>query len=160
MKTPAIILSIALSLFFLACARHKKNKLTIVFDRVDNLQAGSPVKIQGIDIGKVLGLNLIDGGVLVKITLWDNKQIPAGSIFSIVNPMIGSAAYIDIEPSESAVFLSSEDTASGKYGERGLLDNLISDSAKRKKIEEALDKIAEGLKELVNARKDSTREFK
>lgn len=132
MKKLFLISSLALGLLFSDCSGNRKNRLAILFDRVDNLGVGSEVKIHGITIGKVTHLSLIDNGVLVKIAFRDKREIPVGSKFSIINPMIG-VAYIDIEPSMSNTFLTPEDTATGKYGEKGLLDNLISDSTTRKK---------------------------
>ncbi|MEO6610832.1 MAG: MCE family protein [Chitinophagaceae bacterium] len=155
MKTGALILLFTLCTLLQACSSQKKENLIIVFDRVDNLNTKSEVKIHGIDVGEVSGLKLIDTGVLVKIRLSEKRQIPAGSTFSIINPMIG-ASYIDIEPSKEPTFLTVKDTVSGKYNERGLLDNLMTDSVNRKKIQEAVEKIAEGLKELAKSKKDST----
>jgi ABC-type transporter Mla subunit MlaD len=156
MKTLFLEISVFMCLFFGACLGNKKNKLAIIFDRVDNLEIGSSQKIHGIDIGKVSNLKLIDTGVLVKISLSNKRVIPIGSKFSIINPMIG-VTYIDIEPSTSNTFLTPKDTVTGKYGEKGLLDNLVSDSTTRKKMKEAYNKIAEGIKELIEAKKDSIR---
>ena len=155
MKAGALILLFTVWTLLQACSYQKKDNLIIVFDRVDNLNTKSAVKIHGIDVGEVSSLKLIDTGVMVSIKLSGKRQIPAGSTFSIINPMIG-AAYIDIEPSKESVFLTANDTMSGKYGERGLLDNLMTDSVSRKKIQEALGKIAEGLRELAKSRNDST----
>jgi hypothetical protein len=61
-------------------------------------------------------------------------------------------------PSDKTVFLTNKDTARGYYLQKALVDGIISDSTKREKIQESLDKIGRGIKELVEASRDTTQE--
>lgn len=134
----------------------KQNKYTVSFDRVDGLQEGSNVLNKGFTIGKVTHIDLYGNRVLVNIKLNTNRLIPVQSKFLIWENLLGSS-YIEIEYSNQTNFIASKDTVFGKYQKQAVMDNLISDTTKRKKVEESLKKIASGIGELIETAKDSTK---
>ena len=144
------------TLLFAACSHKNKNKLSILFDNVSNLGKGAEVKLHGITIGEVTNMELLGDSVLVDIKLNKEQKIPVGSKFSILNPLIGNALVV-IEPSEQKTFLKQIDTAKGSYEAKGILDTFFADSLNRQKAREALYKITTGLKELAEAKKDSSK---
>ena len=150
-----LFFGLLLTITFAGCFS-KQNKYIISFDRVDGLQEGSSVLNKGLTIGKVTHIDLFGNRVLVDIKLNDNTKVPEQSIFLIKENLLGSS-YIDIEYSDRINFLTSKDTALGKYQKQSIMDNIISDTTKRKKIEKSLEKIASGVGELIETAKDSTK---
>jgi ABC-type transporter Mla subunit MlaD len=130
---------------------------TVVFDRVDELQNGSQVLCNGLTIGKVIDLKEYEKRILVRFELKDNIQIPKGSKFYVKVPLLGTSNLV-VKFSDSTTFLTAKDTVSGSYTENPSLDSLISDTTKRRKIEQSLDKIATGVKELMETVRDSSKQ--
>jgi len=150
-----IIYAVLLSFLFIGCLPKNSNKLNVVFDNVEKLEKGSPVKLHGITIGEVVAMDLFKDSVLVAINLKKGKRIPVNSKFSILSSLIGLTS-INVEPAEAKIFLKHDDTAKGSYITKGLLDTFFEDSSNRQKAREAIEKIAAGLKELAEAKKDSS----
>ena len=155
MTHPRFLILFILVLALAACSYSHKNKLTILFDRVDNLEIGGRVLLKGLPVGKVTHLELFGDSVLVTVKLSDTINIPVESKFIITPSLLGNS-HIDIEVSNKTTYLGSKDTVAGSYQKNGVLDNLFSDSAKREKIKISVDKISEGIKELVEASGDTT----
>lgn len=143
------------TLLFTACLQKNKNRLNVLFNNVDNLVKGSPVKLHGITIGEVINLDLLRDSELVEIKLNRGQKISIGSKFSILNQLIGNASII-VEPSEQKIFLKPIDTVKGSYETMGILDTFFADSLNKQKARQALDKIITGLRKLAEAKKDST----
>ena len=143
-----------LTVFTLTSCFHKNDKIIISFDRVDGLAKGSSVYNKGITVGEVTDFHLFGNRILVDIKLKDNIKIPKQSTFGIKENLLGSS-YVDIEYSNSNSFLKSDDTAYGKYQKQAIMDNIISDTTKRKNIEKSLKKIATGIGELIENTKDT-----
>jgi phospholipid/cholesterol/gamma-HCH transport system substrate-binding protein len=150
-----ILFGLLLTIAFASCLS-KQNKYTISFDRVDGLQEGSDVSNKGFAIGKVKHIELFGNRVLVDIKLNDKIKVPQQSIFLLKENLLG-ASFVDIEYSDKINYLSSKDTAIGEYQKKAIMDNLISDTIKRKKIEKSLEKIATGIGELIESNNDSTK---
>jgi ABC-type transporter Mla subunit MlaD len=158
-KTFLLLIICIVTVCFVGCSHNKKAKLAILFDRVDHLKEGSEVYYKGLPVGEVTYLDLFRDSVLVEIKFTSAVKIPANSKFIINSSLIG-IANISIEPSAKTTFLTSMDTVTGSYREKGLLDNLVSDSAKRQKIQESIDKVGEEIKKLIEASRDTTNENK
>ncbi|MFN8290743.1 MAG: MCE family protein [Chitinophagaceae bacterium] len=156
MATLRYFLSFILTLSIFACSKDNKSKVTVLFDRVDNIEKGSKVYLKGIPVGEVTHLELFGDSVLADINLADTIKIPTDSKF-IINPSLIGSAHITIEPSNKTTFLTTKDTASGFYLQKSLLDDMISDSARREKMQQSLDKIGEGIKELIESSRDTTK---
>jgi ABC-type transporter Mla subunit MlaD len=148
-----------LTLALLGCHR-KSNKLTVLFDNVEGLATGGEVYYKGIKVGEVTHLALFNDKVVADIKLTDSIRIPVGSKF-IINPSVIGSAHITIDPSPQILFLSSKDTVTGEYSKKQLLDDFVSDTARRKKVQESFEKIGEGIKGLIEASsKDTTKSLK
>lgn len=132
-----------------------RTKYTILFDQVDHLQVKDPVLNKGVTIGEVTHLAGYGNQVLADIELKDNRNIPKGSTFLAKESLLGSSC-IDVNYSDSPVLLTSTDTVRGVF-EAKKWEHLSGDTAKRRKIEQSIEKIATGVKELIEAAKDSTR---
>lgn len=152
-----LILIVGVTLCLTSCM-HKSN-LTILFDRVDGLEVGSKVYNKGIEIGDVTRIDLFGNKVLTEIRLNDKINIPISSAFIINQNLLGTTS-INVDYSDKQQFLSSGDTSLGHYQGKKLLDNLVSDSSKRQQIQKSLDKIGEGISELVEAAKDTNNKTK
>lgn len=159
MATPRYFILVILTISFFACSYDNKSKVTVLFDRVDNIEKGSKVYLKGFPVGEVTHLELLGDSVLADIKLSDTIRIPLDSKF-IINPSLIGSAHITIEPSDKTTYLTNKDTASGFYLQKGLLDDMVSDSTRREKIQQSLDKIGQGIKELVEAARDTTQKNK
>lgn len=151
-----LIKTLLLLVFFTSCSNKKRTDLNIIFDRVDNVVVGTELRMHGYTIGEVTSLKLLDRGVLVGVRVNQKIKIPIGSEFTITSSLIG-ASTINVEPSATDIFLTQKDTANGIYQTKGLLDDLVSDSLARNKMKQALNKINAGIKEFIEARRDSTK---
>ena len=132
---------------------HQKNRLTILFDRVDNTEVGSPVKVKGVTIGEVTRLKLVDEGVLVSIRFNKKRNIPKDSKFSIETPLIGLGTVI-IEPGTQKEFLTSRDTVVGIYN---AAKAFALDSALQEKIKEDAKDLIKDLRDAFQTKKDSSK---
>jgi ABC-type transporter Mla subunit MlaD len=126
------------------------NRLTILFDNVEGLENGADVYYKGVKVGKVTRLDLFHNEVVTDIKLQDGIRIPVGSKF-IINPSVIGSARITIEPSMQTTFLSPKDTMTGEFNKKELLDDFVSDTARRRKVQESFEKIGEGIKGLIEA---------
>ena len=139
-----------LTVILTSCSK-QKNKLSIIFDRVNGLKLGSTVQKKGVAIGEVSKIDLLGNEVIVDIELKDKIQIPVGSQFYISNTLIGDAT-INVDFSINSNYLASKDTAKGTFGHKTLLDDIFLDSAKRKEFEkELLKKLPSNIEELSKA---------
>lgn len=122
------------------CSQNKKPKVTILFDRVDNLEKGSKAYLKGVAVGEVSHLELFGDSVLVDIQLEENATIPAVSKFIIRPSMIGNSTIV-IESSNNKLSLTNTDTVHGTFQQRKILDEIMSDSVTREKLQQLLDTI-------------------
>jgi ABC-type transporter Mla subunit MlaD len=157
--TSRLLIIFILALYFAGCSNNKKPKLTVIFDRVDNLKEGSEVYYKGVPVGEVTEFELFRDSVLVEIKFTNAVKIPANSRF-FINPTLVGISNISIEPSAKTTFLTSKDTVTGYYREKGFIDNMISDSAERHRVLQSIEKIGEGIKELVEAARDTMQKNK
>jgi ABC-type transporter Mla subunit MlaD len=146
------------TILFSACS-HNKNKLSILFERVDHLEVGAQVYLKNIPIGKVTNLDLFDKGVIADISLKDKTQIPVDSKFLISTSILSTTSII-VESSDKKIYLTDKDTVAGQYDERKLLDLMIIDSTKRQKIQQSFNKIGEGVKEIIETASDTSHKTK
>jgi ABC-type transporter Mla subunit MlaD len=150
-------ITITILTFTLLGCHRDKNKMTILFDNVEGLEEKANVYYRGIIVGKVTSLELFEDKVAVDITLKDSIAIPVDSRF-IINPSVIGSAHITIEPSTQSTFLSQNDTVTGMYGKKQLLDDFFCDTARRRKAQESFEKIGDGIKGLIEASSKDTSE--
>ncbi|MDF2193468.1 MlaD family protein [Paraflavitalea sp. CAU 1676] len=142
------------TIVFFGC-RTDNPTITILFDKVDVLQVGAKVYCQGKPVGEVIDLDEVQHKIAVKIQLEEGARIPIGSTF-VLNPSLLGSADISIEPSSDPTYILSKDTVLGEFNQNALFDNLTTDTAKRKKINESIKKIKEGMKGIIEASKNDT----
>ncbi len=149
------LIMITIIAFSLFSCHPAHNKLTILFDNVEGLVKGADVYYKGIEVGEVNHLELLRDKVVADVMLNDSIQIPVGSRF-IINPSIIGSAHITIEPASQTIFLSPGDTVTGEYSRKQLFDDFVSDTAKRRKVQESFEKIGEGIKGPIEATSKDT----
>ena len=119
-----------------------------MFDNVEGLEKGSKIYFKGVEIGNVSNIDLYQDKVSVGILYNDKANIPFGSKFTIKNSLTSSAS-IYIDPTNSNEYLTQKDTVVGKYYEEGFIENLSSDSTQNRKLKSSVNKIVQGIKEIV-----------
>lgn len=90
----------------------RSDEIYAVFSSVKGVAPSNPVKIKGLQIGKVLKLQELDknlSGVIVTISLSKDINIPKNSIATISSDLLGSSS-IDIEKGDATVFVGDGDT--------------------------------------------------
>jgi ABC-type transporter Mla subunit MlaD len=148
-----LFLTSVLALTFLGCFRN--NKVLLVSNKADKLEVGSTVHKEGLTIGQVIKIATVYDKVFIEVSLRNNDiEVPHGSTFTIIPSPLGTA-YISVSYSNSSRFISSNDTIVASYRDMGQLEDYISDTTKRKQVRQSLDKVAEGLSELVKATQDT-----
>jgi ABC-type transporter Mla subunit MlaD len=136
--------------FLLSSCSHQ-NRYTILLENANGLQKGSEVVFNGVTVGNVLKLKLLeDIRVVLTISLDKDFKIPIGSKFQIQTPLIGSTRLI-LEKSNESRIATKQDTLYG-YVDTTNIRSLINDSTKRK----AINKIVEGFQELIEGDKKDT----
>lgn len=132
----------------LAC-KNKNAHIVLLFDRVDGLQVGAPIKCRGLEIGFVEYMDLHANQVLVKLKLEKKYQIPVGSKFTIYPSLIGGN-YIKLELADNqGDFINFNDTIHGVFSEELFKSNPAQDSVMRQKAAEltgAVIKVIAGIK--------------
>lgn len=149
MRCLKFILFVLLTGTLVVACRQRGVILYVMVNRVDGLYKSSPVMYKGVKVGEVRRMKLLDDSVLVAIRLSQDLNIPQGSRFEIVNPLLGECS-IDIEPSEQVVFLRPGDTARGSFEPGRLLENEWADSSRSSRNKQAMRQIIEGVLMLVD----------
>lgn len=89
--------------------------LYAVYHDVDGLAAANPVNVNGLKVGSVSSLNVMDehaGGILVKLTIKSDLSIPTNSVAKIVSSdLLGSKAVV-LEFGDANTNLQDDDTIS------------------------------------------------
>lgn len=143
-----------LAIFLFGACSPQKNKLIMVFDNVSGITDKSEIKMNGVVVGSVYKMSLLDMGVLVKASIEKEVRIPINSKASVVMPFLGNS-FIDIVPSDNKNYLSPQDTLRGVYFEEKILDKLTSDTTKKRKIQDALEKLKEGIDSIIKSNKSN-----
>jgi len=77
------------------------------FGRTDGLSVGNPVRMAGLDIGKVINARIDDHyKAILTFEIKDNVKIPDDSSASIVSDGILGGKYIEIEPGGSEDYIT------------------------------------------------------
>lgn len=84
----------------------KGYEIQVVFQRVEGLRVGAPVRVAGVDVGKVSDLNLTKEGVVVHLRLGEEVRIPHGSDFLIRTAGLMGDKFVEVTPNyESSAYL-------------------------------------------------------
>lgn len=143
-------------LFLITGCSDDKNKLYVIFDRVDGLKEGNSVMINGLDAGTVTSLALFKTKVIASLKLKSKLTIPEQSEVYIEETLSGYPV-VSIKLSDNKANLRNGDTLNGLYKKTGLLDALLTDSVVKQKVEKTLDKIIEVADSLKKGLRDSAK---
>ncbi len=100
-----------------------------IYDGVDNLKSGNPVRISGLSVGQVTNIELIQqpgAKVLVSLNLETEFQIPKNSMAQIIDMDFMGSKGIDIMLGDSKEMLSVGDTLQSEVAE-GVFADLKND---------------------------------
>ena len=134
--------------------------LYVDFDRVDGLKIGGQVRYAGVDVGRVVQLNVTEKGkARATLRIWAGNQIPVGSAFSIGSDGLLGDKFIMISPPDQRdKFFDREAVAEGGPPEG--LDSFISTADK---LFQRMDKLVVSLEavfgdpQVQTSLKDTTR---
>ena len=79
------------------------------FNRIDGINENSEVRISGMQVGKVISMQIINNKPLIKIALNKDLLIPDDSSLSIQTDGLFGKKYISLEPGGSENFLNNEE---------------------------------------------------
>ncbi|HBO58585.1 MAG TPA: outer membrane lipid asymmetry maintenance protein MlaD [Alphaproteobacteria bacterium] len=84
--------------------------LSARFNHTDGLNTGAPVRLAGIEVGKITGLTLDeDYGVTVRFSLPESVQLPDDSGVSVQSQSLLGNKYLELTPGGSEDMLSDGD---------------------------------------------------
>jgi phospholipid/cholesterol/gamma-HCH transport system substrate-binding protein len=89
--------------------------LTIIYENVGGLRAGSPIMVAGYTVGKVEDLQLHGAGIAVHASIESDVHLPNDSQALIKSASIMGGKYIAITPGISLQTLANGDTLRGSY---------------------------------------------
>jgi phospholipid/cholesterol/gamma-HCH transport system substrate-binding protein len=87
----------------------------VYFDNVGALSTGDPVAVSGVTKGKVVGLSLDQGQVLVTVELDKSISLRSDAIFSVKNIGLMGERYIEIYPGRSELPLATDVPTVGQF---------------------------------------------
>lgn len=95
--------------------RQQGYKITIVFKNVTGLQSGDGVTVSGYKVGRILGMQLTQEGVHVRV--WMNGEVPLAKNSHAAIRSIGMIGekYIDLIPGDGPQTLEEGDVVLGDY---------------------------------------------
>lgn len=99
-------------------------EINLLYNTVDGLREGAPVRYAGVNVGTVAAIQLASDGVLVKVQFDRQLLIPADSLFAIKNVGILGDKYIEIQPGIAQQPLDTTMTVVGK--EPVVIDNILA----------------------------------
>lgn len=98
-------------LFIIGQALNEKNRsdkgypLSAVFDDARQIEIGKPVRVAGVQVGKVQSISLEGGRARVDIRVDDNVQLPEDSVASVGMGSVLGGNYIEVRYGKSATML-------------------------------------------------------
>ncbi len=98
-------------------------EVNILYNTVDGLREGAPVRYAGVNVGTVAAIQIASDGVLVKVQFDRELLIPADSLFAIKNVGILGDKYIEVQPGTAQQPLDITKTIVGK--EPVVIDSIL-----------------------------------
>ncbi len=112
----AMVLLVAIGFLILGMQSINNNQkegynISLIFGSTSGLKNGDDVKISGINVGKIIELDLDveDYNAKVMVKLFNNIKIPDDSSARITSSSLLGGNYLDIVPGSSETFLSPND---------------------------------------------------
>jgi phospholipid/cholesterol/gamma-HCH transport system substrate-binding protein len=137
------------------------NLFYVVYNKVDGLNVSNAVKVNGLTVGKVEKLDLIEGiegKIIAEISVNNDINVPANSIFKIISADLLGAKMIRLEFGNDKTLAKDEDTMLG-LNEEGLMENFAKQiepiKIKATHAIMAIDTILQQLKAMVGDSKGS-----
>jgi phospholipid/cholesterol/gamma-HCH transport system substrate-binding protein len=94
---------------------HEVTRYQATFENVGALATGDPVAINGVTKGKVVGLTLAGGEVLVTMELDKAIELKSDATFTVKNIGLMGERYIEIYPGKSTAPLSTAEPSIGRF---------------------------------------------
>jgi phospholipid/cholesterol/gamma-HCH transport system substrate-binding protein len=114
--------------------------LVTTVDNAGGVRAGDPVQMQGINVGRVNGFEMIPNGpIYITLEIEGDWDIPEGSRTEMGESGLFGGRTIRIVRSESAQYLSEWDTIPGEGAEAGLLGSVDELSAQAGSVLSSID---------------------
>ncbi|MBO4521548.1 MAG: MCE family protein [Alphaproteobacteria bacterium] len=128
------ILVILVALFFVRFAATKIDarpqqgyELTAVFSKSGGLESGNDVRISGIKVGSVVGLDLTpDYTAKVTLSIRDGVKLPDDSTAIVASDGLMGGTFVRVDPGKSKMFLKSGDRIS-KVKDFRSLEDIVSE---------------------------------
>jgi len=95
--------------------RNEGYNIKILFDNVQGLSDGDPVRISGLKVGSVKGMRLIGEKVEVETWITSSVKLPVDSKFIIRSTGVMEERYISIDVGNSDNYIKKWDTVTGYY---------------------------------------------
>lgn len=102
--------------------------LYAVYDNVDGLAPSNPIILNGLQVGSVGALNIMDqqaGEILVELTIKKDIEIPSNSVAVIKSDGLLGGKGIKLQFGDANTYLQSEDTIRSAVGS-GIKEKLVS----------------------------------
>lgn len=88
-------------------------RLCMIFDNVEGLQWGAPVKVNGMEAGKVKNLKAFREGVFVMVDMKEEYKIPERAVIILKENGMFGGKYIDVIMPKGKNYLHDGDTIIG-----------------------------------------------
>jgi len=111
------LIILVVSLYWLQGFQVKRDARTamVKFEDVGTLSIGDRVTVSGVRKGKVNGLQLVEGGVLVELQIYRDVDLRRDATFTIRNLGLMGERFVAISPGQDSVHYQWEQTAIGRY---------------------------------------------
>ncbi len=107
----------AASLYWLQGYKLERNSqvMLVRFNDVGTLAIGDKVTVSGVHKGKVNSLELMGGGVLVELRIWQDVILKKDAIFTIKNMGVMGERFIAINPGKDSILFNNSTIVEGHY---------------------------------------------
>lgn len=99
--------------------------LTTVVTDAGGVRRGDPVQMRGVNIGRVVGFGMVPQGVEIRLELYNEYEVPEGSLAHLKSSGLLGGMTVDVIPGESDEPLGDGDVLPGTSAE-GLLSSAES----------------------------------
>src|SRR3712207_9460812 len=90
--------------------------LTTQVTDAGGMRRGDPVQMRGVNIGRVVGFDMVPGGVNVRLELYDEYQVPAGSRAEVKSNGLLGGMVVDVIPGTAQASMEDGGTLPGQVG--------------------------------------------
>lgn len=87
--------------------------LTTMVENAGGMRRGDPVQMRGVNIGRVVGFNILPNGVEVRLELYDQYAVPEGSVAEVSSSGLLGGMTVNVIPANSEERLGNGDRIPG-----------------------------------------------